>query len=149
MTAGEAVRSGYQAGPPAKAHMPGPALIAVVTPQSCTYQRFDAQRRFLVTSIELWDEGVVVHVNCPTAAEAAALSNLLLEDNFGTPYECSSAESLGNRVMLAFSPAAPEGIRTLSVRPPHPDLDSPSSWFVAAVRLQAPLPRGGRFRRRP
>jgi hypothetical protein len=52
MTAGEAGRSGYQSGPPAKTHMPGPALIAVATPQSCMYQRFDAQQRFLVTSIE-------------------------------------------------------------------------------------------------
>jgi hypothetical protein len=41
--------------------------------------------------MELWDDSVIVHVHCPTAMEAAALSGILLEDNAGTCYSDSLA----------------------------------------------------------
>jgi hypothetical protein len=97
--------------------------------------------------MEIWDDSVIVHVHCPTALEAEALSGILLQDNAGTRYECASKNTIGRSAMLTFTPAAPEGIRTLAVRPQHPVSGSPSSGFVAAVRLDAAVPRGGRFRR--
>ena len=51
--------------------------------------------------------------------------------------------------MLTFTPAAPETIRTLSVRPPHSVSGSSPAGFVAAVRLTATAPKGGRLRRTP
>jgi hypothetical protein len=148
MTTGEEVRTGHRSVPIAGSDLSyngGP--LAVVIPQSCTYQHFDVQGRFLVTSLELWDDRVIVHVHCPTAMEAAALTGILLQDNAGTRYQCASKDTVGRSAMLTFAPAAPEGIRTLAVRPQDPGSGSPSSGFVAAVRLDAAVPRGGRFRR--
>jgi hypothetical protein len=124
-------------------------LIAVLVPQSRSYQHFDARRRFLVTSIELWHDRVLVHVTCPPAPEAAALPNLRLQDNAETRYECTTSQVTGRRVMLTFAPAAPETIRTLSVRPPHPVSGSAPAGCVTAVRLTATAPKGGRLRRTP
>jgi hypothetical protein len=146
MTIGEEVRTVHRSARGRTCHTAaGP--LAVVIPQSCTYQHFDAPGRFLVTSMELWDDSVIVHVHCPTAMEAAALSGILLEDNAGTCYRCASKDTVGRSALLTFAPAAPAGIRTLAVRAQHPGSSSPSSGFVAAVRLDAALPRGGRFRR--
>ena len=83
----------------------------------------------------------------PTAMEATALSGILLQDNAGTRYQCTSKDNVGRSTLLTFTPAAPDGIRTLAVRPQPPGSGSPSSGFVAAVRLDAAIPRGGRFRR--
>jgi hypothetical protein len=124
-------------------------LIAVLVPQSRSYQHFDARRRFLVTSIELWHDRVLVHVTCPTAPEAAALPDLRLQDNAETRYECTAAQVTGRRAMLTFAPSAPETIRTLTVRPPHPVTGSSPPGFITAVRLTATAPKGGRLRRTP
>jgi len=146
MTIGEEVRTDHRSVPGTDlSHSGGP--LAVVIPQSCTYQHFDVHGRFLVTSMELWDDSVIVHVHCPTAKEAAALSGILLQDNAGTCYQCASKDTVGRSALLTFAPAAPAGIRTLAVRAQHPGSGSRSSGFVAAVRLDAALPRGGRFRR--
>ena len=145
MTTGEEVRTGHQSTPTAGPNPSGSGgPVAVVIPQSCAYQYFDDQRRFLVTSMELWDDRVIVHVNCPTVPEADTLTGILLQDNAGTGYRCSSKDIVGRSAILTFKPAAPEGIRTLSVRPQHP-----GPGFVAAVRLKTPIARGGRFRRLP
>jgi hypothetical protein len=150
MTTGEEIRTGRRSAPKTGTNASGSGgPLAVVIPQSCTYQHVDGHGRFLVTSLELWDDSVIVHVHCPTAREAAALSGILLQDNAGTGYRCSSKDIVGRSAMLTFAPAAPEGIRTLAVRPQHPGSGSPSSGFIAAVRLKAPIPRGGRFRRLP
>jgi hypothetical protein len=147
MTAGEEVRTGHRSTPRAEKDRSGSGgPLAVVIPQSCTYQHFDVHRRFLVTSLELWDDRVIVHVHCPTALEATALSSILLQDNAGTRYQCVSKDTMGHSAMLTFAPAAPRGIRTLSVRP-QVGSGSLSSGFIAAVRLDATVPRGGRFRR--
>jgi hypothetical protein len=148
MTTGEEVRTGHRSTPTAGTELSysgGP--LAVVIPQSCTYQYFDDHRRFLVTSLELWDDKVIIHVHCPTAMETTALSDIVLQDNIGTRYQCTSRDTAGHSAMLTFAPAAPRGIRTLSVRPQRAGSGSPSSGFVAAVRLDAAVPRGGRFRR--
>jgi len=146
MTIGEEVRTEHRSAPGTDlSHSGGP--LAVVIPQSCTYQHFDVHGRFLVTSMELWDDSVIVHVHCPTAKEAAALSGILLQDNAGTCYQCASKDTVGRSALLTFAPNAPAGIRTLAVRAQHPGSGSPPSGFVAAVRLDAALPRGGRFRR--
>lgn len=147
MTTGEEVRTGHRSAPIAGADLYSGGPLAVVIPQSCTYQHFDVHGRFLVTSLELWDDSVIVHVHCPTAMEAMALSGILLQDNAGTRYQCTSKDNVGRSALLTFAPAAPVGIRTLAVRPQHPGSGSPSSGFVAAVRLDAAVPRGGRFRR--
>jgi hypothetical protein len=151
MTIEERIRSGGQFGSLTgmAARSEDAELTAVVVPQSCSYQHFDAQRRFLVTSLELWQDRVIVQVACPTASEAAALPKLQLQDNVGTGYVCSAAEVRGSRVMLSFSPAAPETIRTLTVLPLHPVSGLLSPGFVTAVRLTSDVSRGGRVRRLP
>jgi hypothetical protein len=150
MTTEEGIRSGNRPGFwPETARPEYADLLAVVIPESRSYQYFSTQQRFLVTSIELWQDRVIVQIACPTAAEAAAVPKLELEDNAGTRYACTPAEVRGNRLMLTYTPAAPKTIRTLSVCLPHPVSDLPSSGFITAVRLIAGVPSGGRIRRFP
>lgn len=67
--------------------------------------------------MEIWDEGLVVNLQLtgPVTAEEFE-PQIRIEDHLGTRYKLQAALAIGGRRLQLFSPSAPEGVRSLTVK---------------------------------
>jgi hypothetical protein len=117
------------------------ALRYVLVPQNLDYHG-DGGLQYVVTSVEVWTEQIVVIAHCPVEDENQ-MPDLVLEDHLGTHYVCKDSGRAGTRVFQTFKPGLPPNVRSLSVRSLGEDENLTAAPIVVAVPAAASAGNGG------